>query len=327
MKSFGRLATFLLQHGFLVVLAAVFAFFAIFTNTFLASGNLIDMLHAMSPLMTISAGLALVVMAGKLDISVGSVAFVAASVGTLLMTRLGCPSLLALAAALSAGALLGALNGFIVVVLGVNPLITTLGTMIAFRGVGLQLTNAQVERLPEGVRELGNWSVGPFFGDTLIALAIVLAVDLLHRHTVFGRQLTAIGNGEDVARRIGMPVDRLVFVAFVLSGVLAAVGGVLDTLQIGAISAYLGKGLEFNAVAVIVVGGVSLFGGRGRILSSVVLGALVFELIRNGLNHLGANPYAYRLVSGAVIFAAMYADALKSRVRRTTVGAPAPSEA
>jgi ribose/xylose/arabinose/galactoside ABC-type transport system permease subunit len=123
-----------------------------------------------------------------------------------------------------------------------------------------------------------------------------------------------------------MPVDRLVFVAFVLSGVLAAVGGVLDTLQIGAISAYLGKGMEFNAVAVIVVGGVSLFGGRGNILSSVVLGALVFELIRNGLNHLGANPYAYRLVSGVVIFAAMYADALKSRAPRANVGAPAPVE-
>ena len=104
-------------------------------------------------------------------------------------------------------------------------------------------------------------------------------------------------------------------------------GGVLDTLQIGAISAYLGKGMEFNAVAVIVVGGVSLFGGRGNILSSVVLGALVFELIRNGLNHLGANPYAYRLVSGAVIFAAMYADALKSRAPRAKVGAPAPVEA
>ena len=93
------------------MLAAVFAFFAIFTSTFLTSGNLIDMVHAMSPLMAISAGLALVVMAGKLDISVGSVAFVAASVGTLLMTRLGCPPLLALAAALSTGALLGALNG------------------------------------------------------------------------------------------------------------------------------------------------------------------------------------------------------------------------
>ena len=88
-----------------------------------------------------------------------------------------------------------------------------------------------------------------------------------------------------------------------------------------------GIGYELDAIAAVVIGGTSLFGGRGRILSSVVLGALVFELIRNGLNHLGANPYAHRLVSGAVIFAAMYADALKSRVRRTAVGAPAPSEA
>ena len=327
MSGFRRAARALSQHGFRAVLLAVFAFFALFTDTFLTSGNLIDMLHAMSPLMTISAGLALVVMAGKLDISVGSVAFVAASAGTLLMTQRGWAPVPALCAALLVGAGLGALNGFIVVVLRVNPLITTLGTMIVFRGVGLQLTNAQVARLPEGVRELGNWSVGPVFGDTLIALAIVAAVHLLHRRTVFGRQLAAIGNGEEVARRIGMPVDRLVFAAFVLSGILAAVGGVLDTLQIGAISAYLGKGMEFNAVAVIVVGGISLFGGRGVILSGVVLGALVFEMIRNGLNHLGANPYAYRLVSGAVIFAAMYADALKSGARSAAAGLLARGDA
>ncbi len=315
MSVAGRIGGLLLQHGFVAVLVVVFIVFAVFTDTFFTFGNIVDMLHAMSPLMVISAGLALVVMAGKLDISVGSVAYVAASCGTLLMLRLGWPPVPALLAALSVGAALGAINGLIVVVLRVNPLITTLGTMIAYRGVGLQLTNAEVARLPEGVRVLGNWSVGPVFGDTLIALAIVIAVHLLHRRTVFGRQLTAIGNGEDVARRIGMPVDWLVFAAFVFSGVLAAVGGVLDTLQIGAISAYLGKGLEFNAVAVIVVGGISLFGGRGAILSGVVLGALVFEMIRNGLNHVGANPYAYRLVSGAVIFAAMYADALKSGVR------------
>jgi ribose/xylose/arabinose/galactoside ABC-type transport system permease subunit len=327
MSPLHRVGAGLLRHGFLVVLVVVFAFFSIFTNTFLASGNLIDMLHAMSPLLVISAGLALVVMAGKLDISVGSVAFVAASLGTMLMKQWGWSPVPALLASLLCGAALGALNGVIVVVLRVNPLITTLGTMIAFRGVGLQMTNAEVARLPEGVRELGNWSVGPVFGDTLIALAIVLAVHVLHQRTVFGRQLTAIGNGEDVARRIGVPVDRLVFVAFVLSGTLAAVGGVLDTLQIGAISAYLGKGLEFNAVAVIVVGGISLFGGRGAILSGVVLGALVFEMIRNGLNHVGANPYAYRLVSGAVIFVAMYADALKSGALGAAAGRVARRDA
>ena len=141
LQGFARL---LMRHGFVLVLIVVFAFFSVFTATFLDSGNLIDMLHAMSPLLVISAGLALVVMAGKLDISVGSMAFVAASTGTLLMTQGGWSPVPALLAALLIGAGLGALNGFIVVVLRVNPLITTLGTMIAFRGVGLQLTNAEV---------------------------------------------------------------------------------------------------------------------------------------------------------------------------------------
>jgi ribose/xylose/arabinose/galactoside ABC-type transport system permease subunit len=85
----------------------------------------------------------------------------------------------------------------------------------------------------------------------------------------------------------------------------------MGTLQVGSVTAYMGIGLEFNAVAVVVVGGISLFGGRGSVVRGVVLGTLIFEMIRNGLNHFGANPYAYRLVSGTVIFVAMYADALK----------------
>ena len=91
---------------------------------------------------------------------------------------------------------------------------------------------------------------------------------------------------------------------YILSGTLASLGGLLSVLQIGSVTAYMGVGLEFNAVAVVVVGGISLFGGRGKVFQGVTLGALVFEMIRNGLNHLGANPYAYRLVGGAVIFVA-----------------------
>ncbi len=268
------------------------------------------------------------VLAGKLDISIGSVAFLSSTVGVLLMNRLGVPPVLAFAATLATGAALGALNGFIVVVLGINPLIATLGTMIALRGVGLQAINAMMVPLPEGVRELGNVALGPIFVDVLIAAVLVVLVDAVHRHTVFGRQLNAIGNGEEVAARIGLRVRPLVFSAFVLSGLLASIGGIMSLVQVGAISSYLGKGMEFTAVAVVVVGGISLFGGRGHIIPGVLLGAFTFETIENGLNQMSANPYAYRLVTGAIIFVAMYVDALKSgRWRPIRRMAPPPTEA
>ena len=143
-------------------------------------------------------------------------------------------------------------------------------------------------------------------------LVILFAVQFLHRRTTFGRQLTAIGNNEDVARRIGIPVDRRTVATLLISGGFAAIAGVIYTLQVGVNTAKIGDGMEFTAVAAVVVGGVSLFGGRGNILASVILGSLIFQIIRSGLQQVGANPYSYRLVEGVVIFIAMYADALKT---------------
>ncbi|UVK46684.1 ABC transporter permease [Mesorhizobium sp. AR07] len=207
---------------------------------------------------------------------------------------------------------LGAVNGAIVSVLKVNSLIATLGTMIAYRGIALSLTDALLVPLPEPIRVLGNARLGPIPTDILIMVVILVGVHLLHAKTAFGRQLVAMGNDIAIARKVGLPVDRAGFLSFVLAGVLASVGGILTTVQNGAVSPWLGSGVEFTALAAVVVGGISLLGGRGTILFSIIPGAFIFEMIRNGLTHLGATPYSYRLVGGAVIFAAMYADALKS---------------
>jgi ribose/xylose/arabinose/galactoside ABC-type transport system permease subunit len=210
------------------------------------------------------------------------------------------------------GALLGAVNGFIVVVLGVNSLIATLSTMIAYRGMALALTDALLVQLPPPIRFLGNARLGPIPVDIFVMLVVLVFVHLLQTRTAFGRHIMAMGNDIAVARKVGLPVDRIGFFSFVLAGALASVGGILTTIQNGAVSPFLGSGLEFTALAVVVVGGISLIGGRGAILFSIIPGAFIFEMIRNGLTNLGADPYSYRLVGGAVIFAAMYADALKS---------------
>lgn len=302
----------LIQHGFLTVFAIAFVFFAVTTEHFFEAENFLNILHTMSPLAIGASGLALVVISGRLDISIGSTAFLSCAIGALLMTNEGLDPALAAFLVLVCGAVLGAVNGFIVTVLKVNSLIATLGTMIAYRGIALSLTDALLVQLPEPIRVLGNARLGPVPTDIIIMLAILVAVHLLHARTAFGRQLVAMGNDLATARKVGLPVDRTGFLSFVLAGTLASAGGVLTTLQNGAVSPWLGSGLEFTALAVVVVGGISLLGGRGTVLFSIIPGAFIFEMIRNGLTNLGANPYSYRLVGGAVIFAAMYADALKS---------------
>lgn len=310
--------SFALRYGFIIVLVAIVAFFTLTAPYFLTATNIIGLLHAAAPLMVIASGLALVVMTGKLDISVGSTAFLTTAVGTLLMVRHNVDPLLALLVVLALGLLIGVLNGFIVVVLRVNPLIATLGTMIGLRGIGLELTKSTNISLPEDIRRLGNATVGPVFVDILIALLIMLIIHLIHQRTAFGRQVMALGNDEDTAARLGVRVPRVVFLTFIFSSLLASIGGVLTVVQVGSLSSSIGSGLEFTAVSVIVIGGISLFGGTGTILPGALRGVLLLEIIRNGLNHLGADPYAYRFVNGAVIFIAMYADSLRAQLPAAT---------
>jgi ribose/xylose/arabinose/galactoside ABC-type transport system permease subunit len=309
-----KVRDFALRHGFDIILLAVFLFFTLTAPRFLSATNLISLLHAAAPMMVIASGLAVVVMTGKLDISVGSVAFLTTSIGTLLIVRNGVDPLLAVVIMLVVGTLLGALNGFIITVLRVNPLITTMSTMIALRGIGLELTKSTNIALPEDIRRLGNTMVGPIFVDILIALGIMLLVHVLVTRTQFGRQVFAIGNDPDTAARLGVRVDRVTFLTFVLSALLATVGGILTVVQVGAVSGNIGAGYEFVAMSVVIIGGISLFGGEGSILPGVLRGVLILEIIRNGLNHLAADPYAYRFINGAIIFIAMYADSLRSRL-------------
>lgn len=309
--------------GFGPFLALIFAGFALLAPSFLTLGNLMAMLHAMGPSTIAACGMAMVILLGKIDISIGSIAFLSASVGGTLMQGHGLSPVAAMALIIAIGAVLGAINGFLVAVVGINALIATLGTMIGFRGLGLMLTEARVIPLPEAARGWGNATLGPVFVDVFVTAAILAAVHVLHRRTVFGRRVTAIGSGEETARRIGLPIGATVFATFVLAGALAGLSAAVSFIQVGSISGFLGKGLEFTAIAICVVGGISLSGGRGRILPGVLLGAATFQVLANGLTQIGADPYAYQVVTGVVIFAAMFFDAMKRRAARTKQASPA----
>ena len=282
---------------------------------FLTLSNFMAILQTASPLLIVASGASLVILAGRIDISVGSMAFLSCSVASMLIIRLHFPILVSILVLLACGTLLGMLNGFVVVFMRVSPLITTLGTLIAFRGIALQISNSQTIGLPEALRSFGNTRIGPVFITILIALLVLVVVHVFHTRTSFGRDLTALGNSEEVASRLGVRVRRVSFLAFLFSGLLAAFGGFVLMCQVGSLNPGLGNGMEFTAIAAIVIGGISLFGGEGTIIPCIILGGCTLAIIEDGLNLLSASSYAYPFVRGAIIFIAMYADSLKFYVR------------
>lgn len=318
---------FFQKNGFVVVLALVILYFSLTAPFFFSLDNALAILHAAAPLAVIAAGLAVVVFAGKIDISVGSIVFLSATIGIKLHYELGVPSGLSLLIMVFIGVALGAVNAVIIVGLQINPLVTTLATMIAFRGMAITLTGSQSIPLPEEIRVLGNARIGPVFIDVLIALAVLVLMAGIVKNTAFGRQIMAIGNDEETAGRVGINIRQRTFMAFMLSGGLAGLGGAMAMVQVGSITAFLGQGLEFTAVAVVVIGGISLYGGSGKIMPGVLLGAVTLEVVRNGLNQLGADPYLYGIITGVVIFVAIYAFSLQrfGRASKTMREEPTPT--
>lgn len=304
-------ADFVFKHAFHIVLIGLIAFFSLATENFFSASNVFALLHATAPLLVVAAGLAIVIFTGKIDISIGAIALLSATVGMRLYYTLDFSPPAVLLVMIACGMLLGGFNALIIVVLRVNSLVATLATMIAFRGLALTLTESKSITLPEEIRTLGNAKLGPLFFDILIALAVVALLHLLVTRTQFGRWAMAIGDDEVTARTVGINVGKTTFLTFIISGGLAALAGALTMVQIGQVNGFLGLGLEFTAVAVVVVGGISLYGGIGAVFPGVLIGALTLGVVRNGLDQLGADPYFYAMITGGVIFVAIYAATLR----------------
>ncbi len=303
-------------YGFPIILILVLIFLAVSTRNFFTLRNIMGLLHSSAPIMITASGLALVVMSGNIDISIGSITFLSSTIAAVLIVRLGVSPVLAVPLVFVTGAACGAVTGLIVTKLRMNPLIASMGMLFILRGFALRLTEGRVISLPDAFRNFGNLKIGFVYVDVIIAIIFIIFVHLLHTKTSFGRNIMAIGNDQKAAQTIGINTDRVLFFSFVLSGLFASIGGFFNAMQLGGVTLHMGQGLEFTGIAMIVVGGISLFGGEGSIIPGFILGVFTLNLIENGLNHLGASPYAYPFFRGGVIFVAMFADTLKARVRR-----------
>ncbi len=270
-----------------VVLAALFTYFSIGAPYFLTTNNLINIVYAVSVAGIIAAPGTLLLVAGQLDLSVGSGTLLTGVVMATLAVRYGIA--VGVLGALGVGLLCGALNAFAVTVLRVNAIITTLGTLAIFQGAGLLITQGQSASV-NGFDALGN--ARPLLTIPLpcfLFFGIAILFAFVMKFTRFGRQMYAIGSNRVAADLAGIRGDRLIVVGFLLSSLAFTLSGLIYVSQLGATTSNTGAGLELYVVTAIILGGASLTGGRGTI-AGTVLGLLILGVIANGLVLLNVQP-------------------------------------
>jgi ribose transport system permease protein len=293
-----------------VLLVAMIVFFSLRSEFFLNYDNFLNILTAMAIAGIIAAPATLLLVAGQFDLSVGSALTFCGVTMAYVTQREGL--FLGIVCAVLAGVAIGSINGFLVTVVGVNPLITTLGTLAAF--VGLARVLAEGQTLPVGDFS-GLGTSRPFLDiplPVLIFAVVMIAFFLVMRYTVFGRSMYAIGANPVAARLAGIRTGRLIFFAFLLSGVCVALAALINVSQLSAASTNAGNGLELSVITAVVLGGASLAGGRGAIVGTL-FGLLVIAVLNNGLTLLNVNSFWQDVARGTLLILAVSFDQLRLR--------------
>lgn len=277
---------------------------ALLSPRFLIPSNLINVIRQTAVNGIIAVGMTLVILTGGIDLSVGAVLALSGVVAASGVTG-GQPVIVAMLEALALGAILGALNGIAVAWLRLPPFITTLGMMTVARGLALSYTQGRpITGFPEPFRWLGTGWLGPLPIPVLVmGLIFGLGFVLLH-HTVFGERLLAIGNNPEAARASGIRVSRYLIATYGLSGLLAALAGLMLIGRLDSAPPTLGIGYEFDAIAAVVIGGTRLTGGEGWLMGTLI-GALMIGILNNGINLLNIPAFYEQVVKGAVIAGAL----------------------
>ncbi|MBS3182455.1 ABC transporter permease [Leucobacter manosquensis] len=308
-----RLKIFLVQNSTFVALLALVAFFATANPRFLSFGNAQTILLQIAELGLIALPLAFLVMAGTLDLSVGSVASLAAILSALTINETG-NIVLGLVAGVGMGIVAGLLNGILIAYLRMNALVITLGFLSVWGGMALFLTNgATVSGLPEAFTSIGTMALGPVSLQVIILLLVTFAAWCMLNRWAVGRNVLAIGGNSRAAHLMGINVPRTRLFLFVLTSVMAALAGMLLTAKLHSAPPTVGSGMEIQALTVVLLGGVALEGGAGRI-SGVIAGLLFVGVLRNGLVIMGVSQFLQTILIGATLVAAVVLDGSVQRL-------------
>ena len=308
----------------ILVLAGLVIFFAIKAEFFWSRDNIVNILQTMAPVGIIAMPATLLLVAGQVDLSVGSGAGIVgmmaaiaqtATASTITTYGMGLGLTEAILIAIGTMFVVGGMNSFFVTGLGLNSIITTLGTLAVWRGLTKVLGTGQTVRMNEfgalgSSRPVANIPLAVF----IFAGVVILFVCLL-RYTVYGRALYAIGASPEAARLAGIRVRRYITYGFILSGLMIGLAGLIRLSQVGSQSINTGLGWELQVLTAVILGGASLSGGSGTVLGTV-LALLVIGVLRNGLIQLNVQTFWIEVAQGALLLGAVTVDRIRVRLAR-----------
>jgi ribose transport system permease protein len=297
------------DYGIVVALVAIVIALSLSTDTFLSTGNLVNLLDQCAVVGLLATGATVCIISGVFDLTASATLALSAIVGVQLVRTVGV--LGGFAAAVVAGALLGLITGTIVVRSGVNSFIATLATSIIYRGLAVVVTAGSIiYPLPEQTDDFGMLTWPSVFGltsATIVFVVVVAGIGVLIAATTFGRRVYAVGGNVEAARLSGIRVGQIHVAVYVVSGICSALAGLILASRAGSAQSSMATGMELTAIAAAVIGGTSILGGEGAIWRGVV-GALLLTLIGNGFNLLGWDTIYQQVVQGCLILVAVAVD-------------------
>lgn len=298
-----------------IVLAAMVVYLSFSNQFFLTQINLTNILLQSAILAIVAFGVTFVILAGELDLSVGSGVALVSVITATVMRDTGSLELGVLLG-VATGALIGAINGLVVTMLRVPSFIATLGMLVIAQGVALAMTDgAVVSGLPEGVGALANDKfLGLRWIIWLVVVVFVMAYSI-QSQTIFGVRVFAVGGNREAARLSGMPVGRVVFFCFLISGITIGLGGLALTARVESGQPNAGGLLALTAVAAVVIGGTNLLGGRGSV-ARTLWGVLLISVLENGLSLEGVNEDLQQVVIGIVFILAASVEFVRYSLAR-----------
>lgn len=306
----------------LIILILLVIIFCIFSPNFRSFKNLMNICTQNAYFIIATIGVALIMISGGTDLSVGQVLAVVGVSIALLMQEVGLPVPVAIILGVVIGILLGCFNGFAANLLRIHPMIVTLATMTLFKGVSYTLSGSKsFYNFSESYINIGQGYVGPVSVPVIIVIVVAVLIHLMLEKTCFGRFIYAVGGNSETARLAGINVNKTKVLVFAIGGALFALSAIILTSRGGSASSNIGPGVEFDCITACVLGGVSFIGGEGRVKGAVV-GCLILGILTNGMQMIGMGTYTQYIVKGIILMASIGYDTYQqTRVKKVAAKA------
>lgn len=300
------------DYGILIIFALVIIYLAFATPAFLTLDNLTNVIRQSSIIGFLALGTTFVMITSGIDLSIGSVVGLTGVAAASLAPNTGTAVLIPIVVGLVIGLLVGLVNSALIVYGAVLPFLATLAMMAVVRSGALVFTNGQpITSLSAPFDWLGGGMIGPIPVPVIIFAVVALVLDFVLSRTSFGRHVYAVGGNEESSQKVGISTKKVLFGVYLISGALAAIGGLVLTARVDGADPLAGTGYELQAIAAVVIGGTSLFGGVGKIRGTIV-GVLLVAVVLNGMDLLNVSSYYQQAVQGVILVLAVLLNRWKS---------------